>query len=208
MNPGMGVLPLACSAACPGFLGRGQGSEWPLRPSGCGPGRGWSGRCGGRAAGRAEQVEPFMLAVPALGQVQGEATAAVPGGAGGDGDQVAADGRGPGLGEGQAGQGAGGAEQVVRHGCDRQPGRIRGKYPGRHMSQGTAGDVGEHLLHDGVAAVLPLGLDQLERGVGEDRVVAPGGEQLVLPGSCLLVQVADPADDQPRGGPPRVSWRV
>src|SRR5260370_28175409 len=31
------------------------------------------------------------------------------------------------------------------------------------------------------------------------RVVAPDGEQLVLPGRGLLVQVADPADDQPRG---------
>ena len=51
----------------------------------------------------------------------------------------------------------------------------------------------------GVVAVLPLGLDQLERRVGEDRVVAPDGEQLVLPGRGLLVQVADPADDQPGG---------
>jgi hypothetical protein len=34
-------------------------------------------------------------------------------------------------------------------------------------------------------------------GESEDRVVAPGGEQLVLPGGCFLVQVADPADDQP-----------
>ena len=66
------------------------------------------------------------------------------------------------------------------------------------MSQGSAGDVGEDLLHNGVVAVLPLGLDQLERGVGEDGVVAPGGEQLALPG-CGLGLVADPADDQPRG---------
>jgi len=27
--PGAGVLPLACSAACPGFLARGGGSGWP-----------------------------------------------------------------------------------------------------------------------------------------------------------------------------------
>jgi hypothetical protein len=67
------------------------------------------------------------------------------------------------------------------------------------MSQGSAGDVGEDLLHDGVVTVLPLGLDQFERGIGEHRVVAPGGEQLVLPLRGLLVQVADPADDQPRG---------
>jgi hypothetical protein len=37
-----------------------------------------------------------------------------------------------------------------------------------------------------------LGLDELERRVGEDRVVTPGREQLVLPGG-FLVQVADPA---------------
>ena len=101
MNPGAGVLPLACSAACPGFLGSGAGFGWPWRPSRVRTGPGWSGRCGGRAAGGGEQVQPFVLAVPAFGQVQGEVAAAVPGGAGGDGDQVAADGRGPGLREGQ-----------------------------------------------------------------------------------------------------------
>jgi hypothetical protein len=31
----------------------------------------------------------------------------------------------------------------------------------RHVSEGAAGDVGEYLLHDGVVAVLSLGLDQL-----------------------------------------------
>ena len=67
------------------------------------------------------------------------------------------------------------------------------------MSERAAGDVGEDLLDDSVVAVLSLGLDQLERRVGEDRVVAPDGEQLVLPGAGLAVQVPDPADDQPRG---------
>jgi hypothetical protein len=37
----------------------------------------------------------------------------------------------------------------------------------------------------------------VERGIGEHRVVAPGAEQLVLPGGCLLVLVADPPHDQP-----------
>jgi len=56
------------------------------------------------------------------------------------------------------------------------------------------------LLDDRVAAVLLLGLDnQLEGRVGEDGVVAPGGEQLVLPAGCFLVQAADPADDEPGG---------
>ena len=60
-------------------------------------GRGWSGRCGGWPAGGFEQVQPFVAAVPAFGQVQGELAAAVAGGPGGDGDQVAADGGGAGL---------------------------------------------------------------------------------------------------------------
>ena len=67
------------------------------------------------------------------------------------------------------------------------------------MSQGAAGDIGEHLLHDSVVAVLPLGLSQHERRVGEHRVVAPDGKQLVLAVRGLLVLVADPADDQPGG---------
>ena len=56
-------------------------------------------------------------------------------------------------------QGAGGADQVVRHGRDRQPGRVRREHPGWHVSQGAAGDVGEDLLHDGVVAVLAFGLE-------------------------------------------------
>src|SRR6202043_3636961 len=46
---------------------------------GCGPVRGWSGRCGGRPAGRIPEVQPFLLAVPGLGQVQGAVAPAVPG---------------------------------------------------------------------------------------------------------------------------------
>ena len=95
----MGVPPLTCCAACPWFRARGRGSGG-LAAWGCGPGRGWSGRCGGRAAGRVPEVEPFLLAVPVFGQVEGEVPSAVAGGAGGDRDQVAADGRGAGLREG------------------------------------------------------------------------------------------------------------
>ena len=51
----------------------------------------------------------------------------------------------------------------MRHGRDRQPRGVRGEDPGWHVSQEAAGDVGEDLLHDRVVAVLPLGLDQLER---------------------------------------------
>jgi hypothetical protein len=75
----------------------------------------------------------------------------------------------------------------------------------RQVREGAAGDVSEHLLDDGVAAMLPFGLGQHERGVGEDRVTAPGGEQLARPGG-LLVLVPDPADDQPGGDRRSLSW--
>jgi hypothetical protein len=57
--------------------------------------------------------------------------------------------------------------------------------------------VGEQLLDDGVAAVVFLGLEHGERGVGEHGVVAPGGEQLALAFGGPGVEVFDPADDQP-----------
>jgi hypothetical protein len=40
-------------------------------------------------------------------------------------------------------------------------------------------------------AVLAFGLDRLERRIGEDRVVAPDGKQLGLPGCCPPFQVTD-----------------
>jgi hypothetical protein len=52
-----------------------------------------------------------VLAVPAPGQVEGDVAAAMPGSAGGDVDQVAADGGTAGLAVGEAGQGPGGAQQ-------------------------------------------------------------------------------------------------
>ena len=70
------------------------------------------------------------------------------------------------------------------------------------MSKGSAGDVGEDLLHDGVVTVLPFGLDQLERGVGEDGVVPPDGKQLILPGGRFLIELADPARRRGSG------WRL
>ncbi|MFI7702604.1 hypothetical protein [Nonomuraea sp. NPDC049480] len=56
----------------------------------------------------------------------------------------------------------------------------------------------DRLLH-GVITMLFLGLKQRIRAVGEDRVVAPGGEQFVLAASGLRVEPLDPADDQPGG---------
>jgi len=86
-------------------------------------GLGWSGRGGRRPAGGFEQVQPLLAAVPAFGQVQGEVAAAVAGGAGGDVDEVAAQGGAVGFGVGEAGQGAGGAQQVS---ADRGAGQPRG----------------------------------------------------------------------------------
>jgi hypothetical protein len=65
-----------------------------------------------------------MFVVPAFGQVQRDVAAAVPGGAGGDGDQVAADGGAAGLAAGQAGQGSGGTQQVVADRGECQPGGV------------------------------------------------------------------------------------
>jgi hypothetical protein len=64
-----------------------------------------------------------VFAVPAFWQVQGEVATAVPGGAGGHADQVAADGGAAGLAVGEAGEGPGSAQQVVR---DRRAGQPRG----------------------------------------------------------------------------------
>ena len=132
MNPGAGVPPLAFSAACPGSWA-GVVGRVAVAAVGVRTGRGWSGRGGGRAAGRFEQGHPFVFAVPGLGQVQGDVPAAVPGGAGGHVDQVAADGGAAGLAVGQAGQGSGGAQQVVRDGGAGQPGRVRGEGPGGYL---------------------------------------------------------------------------
>jgi hypothetical protein len=50
-----------------------------------------------------------------------------------------------------------------------------------------------------MVAVLLLGLDEGKRGIGEHRVVAPDGKQLVLALGGLVVEVFDPADDQAGG---------
>jgi len=94
-------------------------------------GAGQAAAAGG--AGRVPQVHPFLLAVPAFGQVEGEVASSVAGGAGGDSDQVTADRRGAGLREREAGQGAGRADQVMGHRRDGQPGGIRGEAAGGYL---------------------------------------------------------------------------
>ena len=195
-----GVFALLLTVLQPvrGFLGRGRG---PVCLSACGrgPGRGWSGRVGGRPARFCPQVQPRLLAVVAFGQVKGQVAAAVAGGPGGHGDQVAADGGGAGFRVAPAGAGAGGAQQVMGDGRDDEPGGVGIENTGRETGERAGAQVGDDLLDDGVVAVLALGLDQFERRVRENGVVAPDGEQLVLAFGCFLVAGADAADDQPRG---------
>ena len=76
---------------------------------------------------------------------------------------------------------------------------IGGERARGQVSQGPVGPVREDLLDDGVVAVLLLGLDEGKRGIGEHRVVAPDGKQLVLALGGLMVEVFDPADDQAGG---------
>ena len=66
------------------------------------PVRGWP-------AGGFEQVHPLVLAVPVFGEMHGEVAAAVAGGAGGDADEVGAQGGAASFGVCEAGRAAGGA---------------------------------------------------------------------------------------------------
>jgi hypothetical protein len=75
---------------------------------------------------------------------------------------------------------------------------VRSGSPGKERRR-AAGDLGEDLLHDGAVTALTSSPGQLERGIGENHVVTPGGKQLALPVSGLLIQVPDPADHQSRG---------
>jgi hypothetical protein len=99
--------------------------------------------------------------VPAFGQVQGDVTAAVAGGAGGDVDEVAAQRGAAGFGAGEAGQGPGGAQQVVADSREGKPGPVRGERARGQVSEGAVGPVGEDLFCLGVVAVLLFGLERL-----------------------------------------------
>ena len=123
---------------------------------------------------------------------------AVPGGAGGDVDEVTADGGAAGLAGGEAGRDPAARSRLCVMAAQASQPALAGKNRGQ-VRQRPVVPVGEDLLDDRVVAVLTFGLGQLERGVGGHRVVAPGGEQLVLPGLSLAVKVADPAHDQPGG---------
>src|SRR5512135_2130423 len=105
------------------------------------------------------------------GQVEDQVPAAVAGGPGGHGDEVAADGGGAALRVAGPGPGPGGAQQVMGHGREDQPGPVRVEGAGWQVSEGACVQVGDDLLDDRVVAVLALGLDQLERGIGKYRMM-------------------------------------
>src|SRR5207244_12854002 len=88
---------------------------------------GGGGRRRGRAAGGFEQGPPLAFAVPVLRQVQGQLAAAAAGEAGGDVDQVGADGGAAGPGVEPGGQAPGRAQQVAGDRGAGQPRGIRGK---------------------------------------------------------------------------------
>jgi hypothetical protein len=78
------------------------------------------------------------------------------------------------------GEGAGCAQQVERDRREGEPGGDGGEHPRRQMRQRPCLEVGDDLLDDGVRAVRGFGLEHGLGGVGEDRVVSPGREQLLL----------------------------
>jgi hypothetical protein len=135
---GAATLPLTGCAACPMSVVRRAGF---VSPSGRASAVTWSLRVKprwGRAAGGSQQGQPFVLAVPGLGQVQRDVPAAVAGGGGGNVDEVAADDSAVGLTVGQNGQGFGGAQQVVRDRDAGQPGRIGGRNPDGRWASGPS----------------------------------------------------------------------
>src|SRR5207344_2267981 len=86
--------------------------------------------------------------------------------------------------------------QVVGDPGAGQPGGVRREVTGGQVRERAVDEVGDELFDDGVVVVVGLGGEHRQRAVGEDGVVAPGGQQLALGG---WGQAADPAHDQPGG---------
>ena len=76
-----------------------------------------------------------------------------------------------------AGDGAGGAGEVERDGCQDEPGGVGVESAGWQVGEGGALEVREDLLDDGVAAVGPVRGDGVKVGGGEERVETPDVEQ-------------------------------
>ena len=96
---------------------------------------------------------------------------------GGDVDDASAQGRAAGNAVGAAGEGSGGAQQVVGDGCAQDPGGVGAEMPGGYVGQGAVDEVGEDGFDDGVLAVGDVGIGGGQVGVGQKRVVAPDREQ-------------------------------
>lgn len=62
--------------------------------------------------------------------------------------------------------------------------------------------LGDGLLDDGVVPVAGVGLDGGQGGVGDEPVVAPGGEQFALPGRGGGVEARDTSRSSRSGGSP------
>ena len=106
------------------------------------------------------------------GQVQYRAALRL-GQAGGDGDDLTAQGRPAGYGVTVACQAAGGTKQVMGDRRAEGPRPVRGEPPGGLVGHRAVDEVGEHGLDDGVAAVGDVSVGSRLDAVGEQRVVAP-----------------------------------
>ena len=91
-------------------------------------------------------------------------------------------------------EGVGGPQQVVGDHRAQRPGVVGRESAGGQVRQGPVDQVGEHGFDDCVLTVGQVSLRGRLGAVGEERVVAPDGEQL-----GQLGLVADPAHDQPGG---------
>jgi len=65
------------------------------------------------------------------------------------------------------------AQQVVREAGDHRPGRVGAEQTGREVRQGLVFEVADHLLDDGVLAMLGLHCFDRFEAVGREREVAP-----------------------------------
>ena len=172
--------------------------QWPRKLGGSAWRRS-AAAVGGPSGGMRDAAQPSQRHLegvcprPAGGQVQPPAAR----GAGeppGQHEEGPADGLGDGLllADAQAERG-GPAQQVVGQGGRQQPGRVGVELPGGQVRQPAARlEVADGQLADGVAAVVGVQPGGGAGPVGDEGVVAPGREQLLL-----VAQVADAADDQP-----------
>jgi hypothetical protein len=69
--------------------------------------------------------------------------------------------------------------------------RVGGVLPRGKVGQRPFFEFGDGLLDDRVVAVAIVGLDHAQRAVGDERVVAVGGEQFALPDSVRCPPLAE-----------------